>query len=379
MRSLFYLMLMMLISCTGKIDKTDPDFFSNLQFSLDTVIIDPGDEILFLKHQLFNSDVGKDNKYLFNFNEHDYTVEKINLDELRLEEKLPFEKEGPNGIGAGMGIMKVLDRNQVSITGMYQSSLFSLDGEKLMTVYYENFSLAKWHTGGDLLKGDRVLLDPESKRLYGLIQGYDNGTFVFGILYLDQFEISRMKLKNFEKSPDYSFMYFHGKSISYQPHAVGIEKFGEKVILSNEITSTLMWYDTEMDTLLMKSFNSQLTANQKEKEYKKEHKTPEQFQVEYRRFKQEINFLPPFWDEKNQVFYRFSYQELPTSNVEDQAIKADVYLTALDKDLNQIGETKLPLLTRRPGKHFAKDGNIWIYENLNDEMGFVRLKMQKIK
>lgn len=37
-------------------DKADTDFFSSLQFSINTVINDPGDEILFLKHQLLNAD-----------------------------------------------------------------------------------------------------------------------------------------------------------------------------------------------------------------------------------------------------------------------------------------------------------------------------------
>jgi len=74
---------MMTISFKGKLEKTDADLFTNIQFSLDTVSIDPGDEILFLKHQLLNGDMGKDWKYFFNFNGDDHTLEKINLDELR--------------------------------------------------------------------------------------------------------------------------------------------------------------------------------------------------------------------------------------------------------------------------------------------------------
>src|SRR5690554_6965622 len=91
-----------------------------------------------------------------------------------------------------------------------------------------------------------------------------------------------------------------------------------------------------------------------------------------RRLKQEINFMPPFWDERSQRFYRLSYQKLPTSSVGD-GIKANVYLTILDPGLNQIGEARVPQLTRRPGKHFARDGEIWIYVNIMDEMGFIRL------
>lgn len=152
MRHLSYLMLLVIVSCKGNINKTEPDFFSNLEFSIETVIIDPGDEILFLKHQLLNSDMGKDGTYFYNFNVDDHTLEKINLDELRLEEKFPFEKEGPNGTGPGIGMMRIIDESHVSITGMYQSSLFSMEGEKLMTVYYENFSLADWHRGGRSVK-----------------------------------------------------------------------------------------------------------------------------------------------------------------------------------------------------------------------------------
>ena len=89
--------------------------------------------------------------------------------------------------------------------------------------------------------------------------------------------------------------------------------------------------------------------------------------------------MAPFWDQVGECFYRFSYQELPEVIGGDGGIRSKVYLTVLDKDLNQLGETLLPQLTKRPGKHFAKDGEIWIYENMNDEMGFVRLNMRKIE
>ncbi len=80
MRHLSYLMLLMIISCKGNIEKTGSGYFTNLQFSVDTVIIDPGDEILFLKHQILNSDMGTDGRYFYNFNGDDHTLEKINLD-----------------------------------------------------------------------------------------------------------------------------------------------------------------------------------------------------------------------------------------------------------------------------------------------------------
>jgi len=39
--------ILLVISCKGNIEKTNSDYFSNLQFSVDTVIIDPDEEIIF--------------------------------------------------------------------------------------------------------------------------------------------------------------------------------------------------------------------------------------------------------------------------------------------------------------------------------------------
>ena len=376
MRHLSILIFMLLICCKGQIDKTDFGYFTNLQFSLDTVIVDPGDDIIFLQRQLSNADISRDGKYLFNFNVYDHTVEKINLDELRLEEKLPFEKEGPNGTGPSVGEMKVQNESQITINSTNHTSLFSLNGEKLMSIYYEDFSLDLYSKQGEeYLKPDKVL-DMDANRLYVLIYSFKDESYTLAVLNLEEFEVSRLGLESFGEVSNYDIIYSSSGIESIESPQVNLEKFGTKVILSNEITNTLMWYDSEMDSLFIKSNDSQLTANQKEKEYIKEHETLDEFQAEYRRLKQEINFMPPFWDDKSQRFYRLSYQELPT-NVSGDGIKSSVYLTIYDKALNMMGEALVPQLTTKPGKHFAKDGKIWIYENMDDEMGFVRLNISE--
>lgn len=375
MRHLSYLILMLIISCKAKNDKIGLGYFSDVQFYLDTVIIDPGDDIVFLQHQLSNMDISRDGKYLFNFNENDHTVEKINLDELRLEAKLPFEKEGPNGTSGG--VMKVQNENQVTLRGMSQIAFFSLNGEKLKTVYFDDFSLdgAQMQVGGYIRAVS--VLDTVANRLYGIINNYDDNSYDFVTLDLKEFEVSRMELKSFENLPNFDIVFnSNGMIINYK-EGVYIKKINTKVMLSNSISNTLMWYESEIDSLYIKSYNSQLTANRKEKEYKKERETIEELEAEQRRLKQEINFMEPFWDEKRQLFYRLSYEELPPSAA-GGGIKANVYLTVLDPDLNQIGETPVPQLTKRPAKHFAKDGKIWIYENMDDEMAFVRLGFDKI-
>lgn len=144
-------------------------------------------------------------------------------------------------------------------------------------------------------------------------------------------------------------------------------------------------YEMAKDSLYVKNYNSQLTANQKTLTYQLEHETEESLDAELARFYQEIHFLPPFWDGKNQVFYRFSYLDLPSGSEIRSGVRSRIFLSVLDKDLNLIGEAHVPGLDKKTTtsfsgqfpKHFAKDGKIWMYENINDELGFVVLTIKK--
>ena len=374
MRYLTFLILFLTISCSQNTDDNGWGYFSDFQVSFDTLIVDSGDEILYLNDDIMGADISKDHNYLFNFNPYDHTLEKINLDELRLEEKLPFEKEGPNGTGQITGGIEVHNETQLII----QRHLFSFDGMKLLTVHPENFSLG-WESGE--VPNSKPVFDMEVERLFLLIQKIVDKSNVFGILHLDNYEVFKLPLQAFEKFNNYTFTLWTGKSsVSIGPKGT-LDRFGTKVIISNQITSALTVYDTVLDSLYMKTNSSQLTANKKSKIYKTDHEAEESIEAEYTRFHQEINFLAPFWDEKNQVFYRFSYQELPSESKDEGHIKSKIYLTVLDKGLNLIGEAFIPQLKKTPEtpfskpfpKHFAKDGKIWIYENINDEMGFVVL------
>lgn len=97
-----------------------------------------------------------------------------------------------------------------------------------------------------------------------------------------------------------------------------------------------------------------------------------------RTINEEITYVTPFWDPHKELFYRFSYQgefdlDLDRQMQDLTPDKAKVYLTIYDKNLDQIDEALVPKLDKVPAKHFAKDGKIWMYINLEDELGFVRL------
>ena len=85
--------------------------------------------------------------------------------------------------------------------------------------------------------------------------------------------------------------------------------------------------------------------------------------------------MAPLWDEEKQLFYRFSHKIIKIGkDVENyQDTESAVYLTVFDSDFNVVAASLVEALNTPPGYHFVKDGMVWLYINLQDEMGFVRL------
>jgi hypothetical protein len=68
-----------------------------IKFSIDTVMVDSKDELLFLQMNLRWSTISPDETHFYNFNYNQHVLEVIDLDKIELQSIQPFEKEGPNG------------------------------------------------------------------------------------------------------------------------------------------------------------------------------------------------------------------------------------------------------------------------------------------
>ena len=362
--------LLMLMACGSSKEEVATDYDS-LIFTLDTVMVDPGQEILFLRWGISISDLSEDKKYLFNFNMDDHSIEKINLDNLVLEEKFKFEEEGPNGTGEFLSSMQYYN-DQVFLSGYNSVGLFNLSGEKAINYSLKGVNFQRDSLKADESFNDKMILDHDGKYLFGIIGSYTGKNYSLGKLDVQNNFLKKIPIKSFDKMSDY---YFSLQSMmTIMPDMDFIECDG-KLILSNSVSSELSWFDLHQDTLFSKTYGSKLTADGKKGKYRNEVETPEELDREQKAMRQEINFMAPFWDEVNQRFYRFSYEELDieVDPEKGEKTRSKVYLTILDKDLNLLGESTVLVLNHKPGKHFAEDGKIWIFENMDDELGFVRL------
>jgi hypothetical protein len=80
-------------------------------------------------------------------------------------------------------------------------------------------------------------------------------------------------------------------------------------------------------------------------------------------------FGPLIWLDQKQVYIRFGRK---SNEIDEswQSISSQVFMYAYDRDFKLIGEVELPEKTAFPRDFFLKDGKLWSYVNVNDELGF---------
>ena len=375
MKSSFYCIIFAVIfACNGSNKETDSDL-QGLQITMDTVIVDPGQEILFLTWQLGLSTLSEDKKYLYNFNNQDFAIEQINLNSLKFEKKYPFEKEGPNGVGEYLMGLSLIGNDQIFFRTFKGEGIFDWQGNKL-----ESFDLAGLGKEQELLEEtDRAYkilsLSPEADKFAALITNYQEKTSSLAIIDRELKTFKMLAIPAVDKAKNFEVFLNDGKT------AFGLSSYrffkneGDNIILGTGVSNELYVLNQKRDALELLSYQSELSPNQKTGTYPAEVSDLAEFRNYRKKIMGDINFMDPVWDEKKQVYYRISFHmkfdenaEIPEGALYSQPSGVEAYLTVLDKDFNLITEGNFPQLSRMPGLNFAKDGKLWLFENIEDEM-----------
>ncbi|WP_226389610.1 DUF4221 family protein [Penaeicola halotolerans] len=377
MKKLLYLFVLSLIclACDSSSDQTAST--KTLQISMDTVVVDAKEEFLYLNAVLSKSSVSPDKRYLYNFNDKLSYIEKIDLASLELISTHPFEKEGPNGIGSYVFRFKQIAEEQFLIQSFEESGLFSLDGTLLK----------KLETRADKISGHSfradesmtaAMLNPEQTKLYTIFQSFLNKSFSFGIIDLETNTFEAIELPAYQKD----FEAYHlswvqdGKTMVVIPPQFKITTQADRAIISSNVTTDIYTIDLKTDSVTHYSYENPLSKNAKSTTTQNVANDEAGFRQLVSDYDSQITFEPPVWDETSQQFYRFSYAQYEEEIAGETVTKAEVFLTILDKDFQVVHSIALPNYEKAVPFHFVKDGQIWIFENVNDELGFIRLTIK---
>lgn len=371
------LAFLLLFACNSKTENTALTDFSNITISLDTVMVDAGDEIINLKYGLWISAIDPTATYLYNWDQDNALLEKINLDKLILEEKLSYEKEGPNGVGAYISWMSLMEDEQIVFSNFEDIGIYNQQADKLRTVKLrgEQFEGDSLHEHESLNR--RAVLTNGGNNVYGILGNWTGKNFTFGKVDLANKTLKKHPLPDYEKLADYTVMIQSSNMVMISAPEQSVDQINNKIIISNSVFNSLMVYDLTKDSLYRVDYETRLTKTSKTGTYRTEVESEKEFHQVMNEMNGEINFKKPIWDSKNQRFYRFSFENIArdTPLEEGEKAKQRVFLTVFDQDFNVLGESQVKELDNVLNMHFVKDGKIWLYQNIDDELAFVRLSI----
>lgn len=143
-----------------------------------------------------------------------------------------------------------------------------------------------------------------------------------------------------------------------------------KIYLTHTAKNEAYIYDLPLDSLYKKEFHSNLTADSKKGTYTKNTYSDEEMKEAWAEKNKEVNFNEMLFDETNGKIWRVS-QEMDRM-IADSLVTKKI-LTIFDEDLNQLHEQKIDFNVAQT-LAFFKNGALYVFVNLEDELGFARIK-----
>ncbi|MCH6200211.1 DUF4221 domain-containing protein [Aquiflexum sp. LQ15W] len=375
MNKLFLLVaILILISCSKNNNENSTGAIGEINLEIDTVLVDSKGEVLMAGTYLSVFDLSEDKKYLYNFDPNTYQVEVIDLDKLEIHRKIQLEIEGPNRIGDYPNYLFALGNSELAFSNYMTCVAVNLNGEKTF-----EFNLVKDRLESDSLKSneslypDFLFIDGH-KELYTMIETFGQNITTIGLVNTSTKTLKRIEIPQLEKLKNFRVLWKNGNARSLKAPLVTMGIWDKKILIANNTINEVIVYDPKSESISVKTFESKLTPNQKTPNEKVEVGTIQEFMAGAIKLNEQIEFGKLNWDPITKRFYRLSSISLPRPEGVE-TYKADVFLTVFDEELNMLWERKLDGFTKSPVTTFFKDGAIWIHENLNDELGFIRIKV----
>ncbi|WP_373396291.1 DUF4221 family protein [Algoriphagus halophilus] len=255
-----------------------------------------------MKHSLLSSEVSKDKRTFFNVDELGSQLEIIDLDKLVLKEKVPFEREGPNGVGPEhISNFKTMENGNFAFFNIRQMTVLNPEMQKVSRNYFypdafENDTLPE---KAEIVPFRRSL-NAEGSQMAGFYDYFWENE-ILGIALID-LKTNHLKLiptdkLDYLKDLVYTIVYETGAKSS-SGEARSVDFFDNKLIISTSAKNEVHIYDINSDSLSTKTYHSDLTADIKKGSYMSE--TDSDLALALKDL--EVYFGPLVYDDLNKVF-----------------------------------------------------------------------------
>ncbi|GGZ39010.1 hypothetical protein GCM10007049_35400 [Echinicola pacifica] len=373
MRFLFLLILSISMSCQNRKGEV---LYDDLSYLIDTVIINSKGRLLDLDLDILKSDLNEEKSSIFLYNKFDHSIDEINLDDLEVVSNYSFEAEGPNGTGEYIYDIYFLENASLFIKSSTGSSVFNINGELLEKIDWVN-ALGLDSLAYGQIPTYEVAIGSSDLKVFGLTYDQSNSSVYFDVLSVQDNSVARYDIDT-EKSY-HDFVLKIDDPYSFLDPRVYNMSENDYIIVSHQFSSEIYLFNSAGKPVRTINYSPKLTSSRVRDFNFKSLSTYGQLQDEYQKLLEQVRFGPLVWDDVKKRYFRLSATRI-FSNIrkEEDAFlpeikETKVFLSVFDADFNLISELNVPELRSENVKYFAKDGKLWVFQNLLDELGFIVL------
>jgi hypothetical protein len=366
--------LPLILACGGKSSKNpnSGNVLENLTFTIDTVLVDPKDEIFDLGFGVHNSALSLDTKTFYFFDMRKTVIYEIDLDRLEMVAVYPFSKEGPNSIGFNPPKINSLQNDRFLITSPgINVGIFTKNGQKEKSLKFNFREIEGLGVQEEGLITSRVTLSHDEEQMFALTRLSATQTEV-RLLVIDPNSKTgkSIELPSMHQAVKFTLLLQQPKRVSSTGENIWLNTLHEKLFITSSVTSDTYVYDYAKDSLILVEFNHKLVPRKKTGDFESNLFTDEKaFEDAAEKQINQVAFKELIWDDQRKQFFRFAYKRIKDSEG-NWYRSADVYLFVYDDELALLGEKYLPEFSNVPEFTFFKDGKLWSFVNVNDELGF---------
>jgi hypothetical protein len=375
MKNLIFLFAIPLLffSCGERTDSVNGENFE-FSYTTDTVMVDAGQHFFFLNWDLQLADISQDRKYLYNLNPQTYLIEIVDLDNLKLKKTLQLEKEGPDGVGSNYyGKIQVLENGNICLFGQFKINIVSEEGKLVNSIEFDQIQLKDYGLQEDEKIGWSGVISDDGKLFASTLSNVDYKKPARGIVLIDleTDSIKYIPMNLFQELKPFEILMQSGDSPGMVfSEGIFLSFMDEDLIISSTAFNESFRYRWSMDSLIHKTYTTDLTENKKTGDFPTVVDNGKDLDEAQEKKKMQVDFGEFYEMQKHKLIWRVSREK--DRMIGDSTVFMHV-ATFFDPELNMLKEQELKNFHdfRKP---FFKDGMLYSFLNIDDELAFVRLK-----
>lgn len=378
MKNLSVLFLIaLLFSCSRNEENKDSsssNILEDLTFTVDTLVMDPGEDIFNLGMGIRSLNLSQDKKFLYYFENMPPKLLKVDLEKEILISKTDFEPEGPNGIGVFVGTIQVGPDGKLALlgnNGVY--GVFDQNGTKIENLNNKPEGIDPNLAENNFSLYGNSIYDWENEKIYSwpVDTEFKSSSQKPGLITIDLASNSAkiIEAPEMEIVDKYSIVFEQNGSFRVSPQEVQLSEHDSKILISCSAMCDFYEFDPATEEIKFIQIDHHLVPNKLTGEINNRPESEEGFMDEMAKVNAQIYYQKLHWDPKRQIFLRLA-QKVFMPKTPDEEYKFEYFLLAYDKEFNLLGETKLDQKERIDYNVFFKDGKLWSYVNVEDDLGF---------